>query len=283
MSAEHPHRIESSPASDDSAPAGSAPRLHANAKPKKSGGLGLIAAGLLLALSKAKSLLVLVKALPAGKFLLTTLTMLSMVWFEAMRSGVWFGVGFVLMILIHELGHGYAMKRSGVDAGWPIFIPFFGAMIAMKGLPRDRSVEAEIAYAGPLAGTAAALVAAGLGLATESRLFFALAYTGFFLNLFNLTPVSPLDGGRVAQAFSERAWIIGLLLLAALFFTTGAPMLLVIGLMALPRLLRRQKEDERAPLEPATQRAWAVRYFALAAFLGAGSYFASQLLQKAAS
>jgi Zn-dependent protease len=132
---------------------------------------------LLAVLSKGKTLLVLLKALPAGKFLLTTLSMLGMIWVEALRSGVWFGVGFVLMILIHELGHGYAMKRSGVDAGWPIFIPFFGAMIAMKGAVRDRSTEAAIAFGGPLAGTVAALTAAGLGLAFESRLFLALART----------------------------------------------------------------------------------------------------------
>jgi Zn-dependent protease len=186
------------------------------------------------------------------------------------------------MILVHELGHGFAMKRCGVEAGWPIFIPFFGAMIAMKGLPQDRSAEAKIAYGGPLWGTAAALVAAGIGLATDSRLFLALAYVGFFLNLFNLTPISPLDGGRVAQAFSRRAWIVGAILLAGLFLTTGAPMLLLIGLMALPRLFNRQSEDERPELEPSAQRAWAFRYFGLASFLAVGSYFASELMQRSA-
>jgi Zn-dependent protease len=206
--------------------------------------------------------------------------MLAMVWVEALRSGIWFGVGFVIMILIHELGHGYAMKRCGVEAGWPVFIPFFGAMIAMKGLPQDRSAEAEIAFGGPLAGTAAALVAAALGLVTESRLFLALAYTGFFLNLFNLTPISPLDGGRVAQAFSRRAWMFGAALLAALFFVTGAPMLLLIGLMALPRIFNQKSEDERPALDSAAQRAWAFRYFGLASFLGAGTYFASQLMHR---
>lgn len=104
------------------------------------------------------------KALPAGKFLLTSLSMLAMVWFEAQRSGIWFGVGFVLMILVHELGHGYAMQQQGISSGWPIFIPFFGAMIAMKNAPRDRDAEAIIAYGGPLAGTVAALVAAAFGI-----------------------------------------------------------------------------------------------------------------------
>jgi Zn-dependent protease len=230
-------------------------------------------------LAKGKSLLALLKVLPAGKFLLTSLSMLAMVWFEALRSGIWFGVGFVLMILVHELGHGYAIKRAGLTAGWPVFIPFFGAMISMKGMPRDRSQEAAIAYGGPVAGTAAALLAAGLGLLTDSRLFFALAYTGFFLNLFNLTPISPLDGGRVAQAFSRRAWIFGAVLLGVMFLTTQAPQLLLIALLALPHVFRKGPSDDRDTLPVSEQRAWAFRYFGLAAFLGAAMYFTGSFLQ----
>lgn len=248
-------------------------------RPKK--GAGALATLLAFLAFKAKSLLVLLKALPAAKFMLTSLSMLAMVWFEAQRSGIWFGVGFVLMILVHELGHGYAMKREGVSACWPIFIPFFGAMIAMKQAPRDRDAEAVIAYGGPLAGTAAALVAAGLGLLLDSRLFMALAYTGFFLNLFNLTPVSPLDGGRVAQAFSRRAWIIGVVVLGAIFLWTHSPQLLLIAALALPRLFSRARlEEEREALAPEQQRAWAVRYFGLAAFLGAAMYFSGSLLGR---
>jgi Zn-dependent protease len=254
------------------------PSSRAKATPK---GAGAIAAGLAFLLLKGKSLLVLLKALPAAKFLLTSLSMLAMVAFEAQRSGVWFGVGFVLMILVHELGHGYAMKKRGVEAGWPIFIPFFGAMIAMKGSPRDRDTEAEIAYGGPLAGTAISLVVAGIGLALGSRLFLALAYTGFFLNLFNLTPISPLDGGRVAQAFSRRAWVIGIVVLGGIFLWTHSPQLLLIALLALPRLFARANpEAEREALEPALQRSWAVRYFGLAAFLGAALYFSGSLLGR---
>jgi Zn-dependent protease len=241
-------------------------------------------AGWLLALGlgvlmKGKTLLGLLKVLPAGKFLLTGLSMLAMVWFEALRSGFWFGVGFVLLILIHELGHGYAIKRAGLTAGWPVFIPFFGAMISMKGMPRDRSQEAAIAYGGPLAGTAAALLVAVLGVLTESRLLFALAYTGFFLNLFNLTPISPLDGGRVAQAFSRRAWIFGAVLLGVMFLVTQAPQLLLIGLLALPHVFQRGAVDDRDALPAALQRAWALRYFGLAAFLGGAMYVTGSLMK----
>jgi Zn-dependent protease len=244
-------------------------------------GAGTIAAGAGFLLLKGKSLLLLLKALPAGKFLLTSLSMLAMVWFEAQRAGIWFGVGFVLMILVHELGHGYAMKQRGVAAGWPIFIPFFGAMISMKDSPRDRDVEAAIAYGGPLAGTAVSLLAAALGLAFDSQLFLALAYTGFFLNLFNLTPVSPLDGGRVAQAFSRRAWIMGLVVLGAIFLWTHSVQLLLIAALALPRLFSSASgEAEREALEPSLQRAWAQRYFGLAGFLGAALYFSGTLLGR---
>ncbi len=120
------------------------PVVPENAPPKRKG-LGAIGAVVLAFLAKGKSLLLLLKALPFAKLLLTSGSMLAMVWFEAMRSGWWFAVGFVFSILIHELGHGYAMKRAGVDAGWPVFIPFFGALISMKGLPQDRDTEARIA------------------------------------------------------------------------------------------------------------------------------------------
>ena len=242
--------------------------------------MGALAALGLAAAAKGKFLLGLLKALPAGKLLLTTFSMLTMVAFESMRTGVWFAVGFVLLILVHELGHGYAMKRCGVAAGWPIFIPFFGAMIAMKGVPQDRGHEAEIAYGGPLAGTAAALLVAALGLVLESRLLLALSYTGFFLNLFNLTPISPLDGGRVAQAFSKRAWIFGAGLLVVMFFLTHSMMLIVIALMALPRFLGGGSADTREELAPDEQRAWAARYFGLAAFLGLAIYFSGSLLHE---
>jgi Zn-dependent protease len=249
-------------------------------RPARGRGLGWLAAAAFFVLAKGKWLLGLVKVLPAGKLLLTTGSMIAMIAFESVRSGIWFAVGFVLLILVHELGHGFAMKRAGVQAGWPIFIPFFGAMIAMKGLPQDRDKEAEIAYGGPLAGTGAALAVAGLALATDSRLLLALANVGFFLNLFNLTPISPLDGGRVAQAFSKRAWIIGAVLLAGLFFVTQSLPLLLIALLALPQILRGASADERPELAPAAQRTWALRYFGLAAFLGLAIYFTAGMLHR---
>lgn len=232
----------------------------------------------LLTLSKLKGAVALVKLLPMGKVLITSLSMLAMIAFESQRSGWLFGVGFVLLILVHELGHGYAMRRHGVAAGWPVFIPFFGAMIAMKGTPKDRDVEAHIAYGGPLAGAGASLLTAGLGLAMESRLLLALAYSGFFLNLFNLTPMSPLDGGRIAQAFSRKAWIVGLIILGGMLVLTQTPQLILIGLLGLSQLFRGKGEPDREALSPQRQQGWAIRYFGLCAVLVAGVYLSGRLI-----
>lgn len=233
-----------------------------------------------LALAKFKGLLGLIKLLPMGKVLLTSLSMLAMIAFESQRSGWTFGVGFVLLILVHELGHGYAMRRHGVHAGWPVFIPFIGAMIAMRGTPRDRDVEAHIAYGGPLAGAAASLATAGAGLLLDSRLLLALAYSGFFLNLFNLTPMSPLDGGRIAQAFSKRAWIAGLIILGGMMLITQTPQLILIGIMGLGQLFRGGADQDRDLLHATVQRAWATRYFGLCAVLVGGVYFSGRLLGR---
>jgi Zn-dependent protease len=162
-----------------------------------------------------------------------------------------------------------------------VFIPFFGAMIAMKGTPRDRGTEAVIAYGGPLAGTAASLLSAGFGLLLDSQLLVGLAYAGFFLNLFNMTPMSPLDGGRVAQAFSKRAWVLGLLILGAMALTTHAVQLYLIGALGLSQLFRRDRLGERDALTPELQRSWALRYFGLCAFLAFAIYFSGRLLGRA--
>ena len=128
----------------------------ASGAPARSGGVatwGGIGALLLGLLAKGKGLLVALKALPFAKLLLTGGSMAASVALYAMRGGWAFALGLVLMIFIHEMGHGVAMKRAGVEAGWPVFIPFFGAMIAMKGRPNHPRVEADIAYGGPVAGT----------------------------------------------------------------------------------------------------------------------------------
>lgn len=227
---------------------------------------GLLAALLGLA-AKGKGLLLALKAVPIAKLLLTGGSMVASVLVYAMHGGVAFAMGLVLMILVHELGHGAAMKRAGIEASWPVFIPFFGAMISMKGRPEHPRVEAAIAYGGPLAGTAAALVCAGVGVAFHSVFFLALAYTGFFLNLFNLAPLGFLDGGRIARVLSRKAWIAGAIILGGMCLMTPSPQLILITVLGATHAFRRDNADLELVTD-ADRRGWSLRYFGLCGFLG---------------
>jgi Zn-dependent protease len=230
-------------------------------------------------LAKGKGLLVMLKALPFAKVLVTGGSMLASVLLYAVNGGIWFALGLVLMIFIHEMGHGVAMKRAGIEAGWPVFIPFFGAMIAMKGHPEHPRVEADIAYGGPIAGTAAALASAGIGLWLHSPFFLGLAYTGFFLNLFNMTPLGFLDGGRIARVLSKKASIAGAIVMGALCIWSPSPQLILIAVMGLMHAFQRNNEDLEL-VTPEDRRTWAFRYFGLCAFLGLAMLFTHDLTKK---
>jgi Zn-dependent protease len=119
----------------------------------------------------------------------------------ALIWGWTFGAGFVLLILVHELGHFVEAKRQGLDVSIPRFIPFLGAYVAIKNSPLNPLKNAYIALAGPAAGGLAAVVCWGIGSATGSDLLHALAYAGFFLNLFNLIPIGILDGGAIWRSY----------------------------------------------------------------------------------
>src|SRR3954466_8930982 len=113
----------------------------------------------------------------------------------ALLGGWWFGLGLVLLIFVHEMGHVLELRRQGVPASAPLFIPFMGAVVGMKQMRWHAWNESQVALAGPILGTLGSLVVWGLGEAFDSPLLIALAFTGFFLNLFNLLPIVPLDGG----------------------------------------------------------------------------------------
>ena len=126
-----------------------------------------------------------------------------------------FGVGMVSLIFVHELGHGLAMRALGVPAGPMTFIPFFGAVIEMKGRPVSSYHDALIALGGPLLGTAATLPVLAVGMATGSQFALALSHWGCMVNLFNLLPIGMLDGGRVAASLSRWTLPAGVALSAA--------------------------------------------------------------------
>lgn len=182
-------------------------------------------------------LLLLFSAGKLGKLLTSGGTMLLSVFAYALVFGWWYAVGFVLLLFIHELGHYVAARRRGLDVGLPTFIPFVGAWIEMKQMPHDVETEAYVGIAGPVAGTLAALGCYYLARNYDSRLLLALAYAGFFLNLFNLIPLSPLDGGRITAIISPRMWFFGLPVLLWVFWIHPSPLLILIGILAVPQLI----------------------------------------------
>jgi Zn-dependent protease len=152
-----------------------------------------------------------------------------------------------------------------------------GAWIELKDQPHNVETEAYIAFAGPLAGTAAALACYYFARNSDSRLLLALAYSGCMLNLFNLIPVAPLDGGRITAIISPKVWLAGVPLLAALFFYRPSPMLILIAILAWPQLkaaIWGNPDIPPAYYEAAreTRINYAVMYLGLAAFLAIMSY-----------
>jgi Zn-dependent protease len=196
----------------------------------------LVAVGLVLA--KFKWILL---ALLKVKFVGTALSMLLSIGAYALLFPVWFAVGLVVLILVHEMGHVLQLRREGIKASAPMFIPFLGALVAMKQMPKNALAEARVGLAGPVLGTLGALAPLGLYAATESPLFLGLAYTGFFLNLFNLAPVLPLDGGRAVGALSPAFWFLGIGLMVALVFLQPKFVVLLILFLGGTELWRRWK------------------------------------------
>ncbi len=128
-----------------------------------------------------------------------------------------FAVGLVALLFIHEMGHALVMKLKGIPVGGMIFIPMLGAAVFMRQMPKNAKDEAEVGIAGPIAGAIAASVCLFLALQMSSirSVWAPLAYFGFFMNLFNLIPIVPFDGGRVLAAIDRRLWILGFLGLVA--------------------------------------------------------------------
>ncbi|SFJ36842.1 site-2 protease family protein [Thermoflavimicrobium dichotomicum] len=177
---------------------------------------------------KLKSLLPLLKL---GKFGGTIISLVISVWAYTVFYPLELAIGLVLLILIHELGHVWAAKRKGLPVTAPAFIPFLGALIMMKRQPQDAVTEAYIAYGGPLVGTIGALACYGLGMITDNEVFYVIAMLGFFINLFNLIPVHPLDGGRIVVAITRWLWVVGLVIGLALIIYLQSLLLLVFYLL----------------------------------------------------
>lgn len=230
---------------------------------------------LVFALTKLKTLFMALSFLKFGAALKMGLSMIVCIWAYALNWGWAFAAGFVVLIFIHEMGHAIALRYFGIKSGVPLFIPFLGAFIAMKELPRNVKVEAWTGIAGPLLGTAGAVACWGVALYTGNMFWYALAYTGFFLNIFNLMPISPLDGGRTVAAISPRIWIFGFVGILLLFLQSFNPILLFIlfisGGKALAQWRKKEPGDEQYyRVSLFTKIAISGVYFGLIGFLAVG-------------
>jgi Zn-dependent protease len=189
--------------------------------------------------------------LPKLKLLTTAGTAFVSVAAYSLFFGWWFAVGFVVLLFVHEMGHVIALRREGIKASAPMFIPFMGALITAKSLGENALAEARVGLAGPILGTVGSGVCLAIGEAANSDFFRALAYIGFFLNLFNLLPIVPLDGGRAMAAMAPWMWFLGFGALVALEFLAPNPILLIICIFAGFELYRRWQARKSGSIEQA--------------------------------
>lgn len=150
---------------------------------------------------------------------LVSFVLMLVIW--SMLFGSWqFALAFLVLLGIHEMGHWFVARALGMKVGAPIFTPI-GALIQMREMPKNAFEEALMAYGGPALGTLGALGSLALGYATGTPLLIVAAKAAFFLNLFNLIPLSPMDGGRICMAIDRRMWVLGVPLLAGVFYLSG--------------------------------------------------------------
>lgn len=239
--------------------------------PEKKNNKGLlgIGAAILLFLAKFKALIVLLKL---GKFASTFVSMFLMIVVYAKMYGFAFGAGFVLLLLIHEMGHYLIAKRLQLNVSLPLFIPFVGAFINMREMPSNAEIEAKVGLGGPILGSIGAFLCMIAYYLFKWDLLLALAYIGFMINLFNLVPIRPLDGGRVVTAISPWLWLIGIPIAIVFLYKHPNPILIVIlifGIVEIVNSLKRPNK-EYFKVEPAKRVVFAVVYFGLLLALGLG-------------
>jgi Zn-dependent protease len=231
----------------------------------KSALLGLAAIG--FAAAKLLKFAWLAKIATSGGSMLLSVFLYSLVF------GWGYAVGFIFLLFCHEFGHYLAARQRGLAVGLPTFIPFVGAWVDIKDGFRNAETEAYVGIAGPAIGTLSALACLALGNLMDSDLMRAVAYSGFILNLFNLIPLSPLDGGRITQVVSPHVWLIGIPALMALFLYRPSPLLVLIAILALGHVWSLFKSRNTEEHQRYHDTPWSVRigygaaYLALAGFL----------------
>jgi Zn-dependent protease len=245
------------------------PATYAPPRQQRRGVLGWLTALGLFILGYAKYAFLLIKGVPA---LLTLSTLFVSFGLYALYAGPAFAAALVTMILVHEMGHVVEIRRQGLKATAPVFIPFLGAAIFQRANPQNALRQAQIGIAGPVAGTLGAVVAWTLYQYTGWSVFALAATLGFFLNLFNLMPVGMLDGGWVTAPLSKWFQVFGLVVMAASVFVLGlSPILFIIVLFSLPTIIARFRYADSAYFQDVSAGGrWAMgaAWLGLVVFLG---------------
>ncbi len=220
------------------------------------------------------------RQLVMGASLLLTL----FVW-QSMLGTMALAVGFLVMIFIHEMGHYLAAKQLGLPVSAPIFTPM-GAVILMPTLPKSAKEEAYIAIAGPVLGTVGALAGFILGVALGVKDLITVSQLAFMLNLFNLIPLAPMDGGRISMVISRHLWMLGAPLLAWVVYSSGFSSMTVlvavlIGWQAFQDVTMRKQLAQVNPQyfqpELPARMTYIAAYLGLGAFLVWAYFFPGQL------
>ncbi len=221
-----------------------------------------LAAAILLALAKLKTIALFALHIP---MLGSALTFVLSAWVYGASFGWTFGVGFALLLLLHELGHFVVIRRYGLPAGAPIFIPFLGAAIFLRQQPQSPQQEYAIAAAGPLAGTLASLAALLLGILLAQPVLRSLAYFGFLLQAFNLIPLWPLDGGRMVAAVDRHIWWVGIPLLLVVVWLSRSPIgLIIVALLLWQFFSQRRMASPDRYVAPAQRLAFGIGWIVMA-------------------
>jgi Zn-dependent protease len=233
--------------------------------------------------SGAAILAVLSKLAVVGKVLLPFLSAVASLVTYAWFFGGWqFGLGIVVLLFAHEMGHYVIIRAKGIPASWPVFIPLLGAYVAMRRMPVNARDEAEIAIAGPFAGAMASALCFWLYHVTGLTVLLPLAYLSFLVNLLNLIPVSPLDGGRIVGAISRWIWPIGLVALGIAFIYTQSILLIILLWLGFLETISRFRMASVAGSYyriPLLSRAYiTIFYFGLAAALAIGMFATGSML-----
>jgi Zn-dependent protease len=207
-------------------------------------GIGALLAAAAAFLLKFKFLLLI-----GAKLIGVSWTFVLSLWIYVVIFGWKFALVIMLLLLAHELGHYFAFRAYGLPARLPAFVPLLGAF-TVGAPPQDLEQDAYIALAGPLTGLGLAAVCYGVGQVTQDRFWYACADLSAFLNLFNMIPMPPFDGGRIIGALWPPLWLLGFALFVAFAIFLHIPILFVaiIGLLGLPAMIAvwRGRVDPRA-------------------------------------